>query len=74
MSHTRKFANRRDNASENADYFAIELLMPKELFLKAVNDDGIRNIKDLSDLFLVPEFCVIERANQLKQMGLIEKK
>ena len=62
MIHPRRFKGRNSSYMQAADDFAIELLMPEALFLKAVNEYGIRKIKDLSDMFNVPTWCVEERA------------
>lgn len=61
------FRKSNDNSIEfNADRFASELLMPKELFIKAVKVDGIKKIKDLADCFNVSKMAIELRAEKLE--------
>lgn len=64
---------RKDKSSSieyNADKFASELLMPEDLFLKAVREDGIKDVKELSNLFEVSAMAVKLRADELKKLGV----
>ncbi len=59
---------RKDHESSiefNADRFASEILMPKNLFIKAVTKDNIKKIKELSDRFNVSTMAITLRAEKL---------
>lgn len=64
---------RKDNNSSieyNADKFASELLMPQDLFLKAVREEEIRDVKKLSEMFNVSAMAIKLRAEELKKQGV----
>ena len=59
---------RKENNSSieyNADEFAAELLMPKDLFIEAVKKEGIKKITDLADAFNVSKLAIEYRAQKL---------
>lgn len=59
---------RKDHESPieyNADTFAAELLMPEYLFRKAISEDGIKKINELSDLFNISKAAIAIRAENL---------
>ena len=59
---------RKDHESSieyNADVFASEILMPKTLFEKAINEAKIKKIKELSDIFNVSTMAITIRAEKL---------
>ncbi|WP_321413050.1 ImmA/IrrE family metallo-endopeptidase [uncultured Desulfobacter sp.] len=59
---------RKDHESSieyNADVFASEILMPKVLFDKAIKEDNIKKIKELSDKFNVSTMAITIRAEKL---------
>lgn len=49
----------------NADTFAAKLLMPEGLFKKAINEEGIKKISELSDLFNLSKAAIAIRAEKL---------
>lgn len=55
----------RSSIEFNTDSFASELLMPKDLFVKAVKVDGIKRIKDLAESFNVSKLAIEYRAEEL---------
>lgn len=59
---------RKDHESSieyNADLFASEILMPRSLFVKAIKEDKIKKIKELSDKFNVSTMAITIRAENL---------
>ena len=59
---------RKDHESSieyNADEFASQILMPQTLFEKAINEDKIKKIKELSDVFNVSTMAITLRAEKL---------
>lgn len=60
------FRKSKDSSIEyNADRFAAEILMPQNIFLKAVKEEKITRIKDLSDRFNVSVMAIEMRAKDL---------
>lgn len=67
VDETVYFRKANDSSIEfNADKFAAELLMPSEYFRKAIENDGIKKIKDLAEKFNVSRIAVEKRAGSLK--------
>jgi len=52
-----------------ANEFASEILMPESEFAKAIDDDGITSIEELSDRFKVSSMAIRVRAKQLGYAG-----
>ena len=60
------FRKSSDSAIEySADKFAAELLMPEDLFRKAIIEKGITKVKELSEIFNVSPFAIEIRAKSL---------
>ena len=49
----------------NADLFAAKLLMPEDLFRQAINEDGVKKISELSELFNISKAAIAIRAEKL---------
>lgn len=60
------FRKDHDSSIEyNADAFASEILMPEDLFRKAVDIDKVKKIKELAELFNVSTAAINIRAEKL---------